>query len=358
MPFTESEFRTYSLKSGDILLNEGQSLDLVGRCAIYQGEPAECCFQNTLIRFQPGSEVTSEFAHLAFQNLFYQGSFARTALQTTSIANLGVTRFASLSIPVPGIHVQNQIVDIVATLTKVLNGLEALIALKGRFRLNLASQLLLGIRRSDRYSGPNHKNPPANEFYPTDWSRRTIGDICHEVNERAASQDAVPVLSCTKSRGLVDSSEFFGRRVHSADTSRYKLVKRGEFAYATNHLEEGSIGLLTHRGEGLVSPMYTVFKTNQPLNAHFLIALFKTERYRELFSKYTNSSVNRRGGIRWAQFLTLPVHLPSRQEQDWITKTICSMNTELETLETYRRSLRQQKKTLIARLLAGRIVLQ
>ena len=29
----------------------------------------------------------------------------------------------------------------------------------------------------------------------------------------------------------------------SDDTSTYKMVKRGQFAYATNHIEEGSIGI-------------------------------------------------------------------------------------------------------------------
>jgi len=52
----------------------------------------------------------------------------------------------------------------------------------------------------------------------------------------------LPVLSCTKHRGLVLSEEYFGKRVHAEDTSGYRIVQRGEFAYATNHIEEGSIG--------------------------------------------------------------------------------------------------------------------
>src|SRR6266702_4096892 len=51
MNFTPSERRTYDLRRGDILLNEGQSLELVGRCAVYDG-PDGVCFQNTLIRYR------------------------------------------------------------------------------------------------------------------------------------------------------------------------------------------------------------------------------------------------------------------------------------------------------------------
>lgn len=45
MNFTPDEFKIYRLQDGDILLNEGQSLELVGRPAIYRNEPPECCFR-------------------------------------------------------------------------------------------------------------------------------------------------------------------------------------------------------------------------------------------------------------------------------------------------------------------------
>jgi type I restriction enzyme S subunit len=48
MNFTSEEVGRYRLVIGDILLNEGQALDLVGRSAIYHGEIENCCFQNTL----------------------------------------------------------------------------------------------------------------------------------------------------------------------------------------------------------------------------------------------------------------------------------------------------------------------
>src|ERR1700690_2452052 len=42
---------------GDVLLNEGQSLELVGRCAIYRDEyPEPCAIQNQLLRFRPRPE--------------------------------------------------------------------------------------------------------------------------------------------------------------------------------------------------------------------------------------------------------------------------------------------------------------
>ena len=41
----------------------------------------------------------------------------------------------------------------------------------------------------------------------------------------------------------------------------YKLVEPGNFAYATIHLDEGSIGIAPERA--LISPMYTVFRVDE-----------------------------------------------------------------------------------------------
>lgn len=56
MDFDDSDFKTYRLRHGDILLNEGQSTELVGRPAMWREELPECCFQNTLIRFRADPE--------------------------------------------------------------------------------------------------------------------------------------------------------------------------------------------------------------------------------------------------------------------------------------------------------------
>jgi type I restriction enzyme, S subunit len=99
MNFTPEEFRTYSLQHGDILLNEGQSLELVGRPAMYRDEVPGACFQNTLVRFRPSQGLTSEFALCVFRSYLHNGRFQRIAKWTTNIAHLGAGRFAEVEFP-------------------------------------------------------------------------------------------------------------------------------------------------------------------------------------------------------------------------------------------------------------------
>lgn len=147
MNFTEAEYERYRLEPGDILLNEGQSLELVGRNAVYQGVPADCCFQNTLIRFRSGPDIQARFAYTLMQHLFSTGQFMAIATRTTSVAHLGVKRFANLLVPLPPKHEQLKISEIHAQFTKSLNSqmrkYNELVSLKAA----LLSDLLSGRKR-------------------------------------------------------------------------------------------------------------------------------------------------------------------------------------------------------------------
>jgi type I restriction enzyme S subunit len=117
MSFDVSERKKYGLMPGDILLNEGQSLQLVGRSAIYYGGPGEYCFQNTLIRFRAGTQVLPEYAHAIFTQWLNDGTFASVAKMTTSIAHLGGDRFAKLLFPWIPVPEQRKLVEALRSLS-------------------------------------------------------------------------------------------------------------------------------------------------------------------------------------------------------------------------------------------------
>lgn len=110
MHFAERDLPKYLLRDGDILLNEGQSTDLLGRSAIWRGQIENMCFQMTLLRFRARSGVVPEFAHAFFQHMLYTKQFAKDALQTTSIAHLSASKFGRMLFPVPPMDDQKAIV--------------------------------------------------------------------------------------------------------------------------------------------------------------------------------------------------------------------------------------------------------
>ncbi|AER56653.1 Restriction endonuclease S subunits-like protein [Pseudoxanthomonas spadix BD-a59] len=111
MNFTPEEYPVYVLEQGDILLNEGQSPELVGRPAMFRDELPGACFQNTLIRFRAGPAVDPEFALLVFRHYLHSGQFRKIARGSTNIAHLGLDRFRSMPFPLPPLVEQAAIVD-------------------------------------------------------------------------------------------------------------------------------------------------------------------------------------------------------------------------------------------------------
>jgi hypothetical protein len=113
MNFAPHEFDVYHLKEGDILLNEGQSLELVGRPAMYRNEVPGCCFQNTLVRFRASELVKGRYALIVFRSYLHNGQFQRIAKITTNLAHLGAERFSRLEFPLPPVAEQIEIVHVV-----------------------------------------------------------------------------------------------------------------------------------------------------------------------------------------------------------------------------------------------------
>ena len=110
MHFEGAEFNKYRLRYGDVLLNEGQSPELLGRPAIYRGEPPDVAFTNSLIRFVPGPGVMSEWALLVFRRHMHARRFMRESRITTNIAHLALGRFRTVEFPIPPLDTQHEVV--------------------------------------------------------------------------------------------------------------------------------------------------------------------------------------------------------------------------------------------------------
>jgi type I restriction enzyme S subunit len=122
MPMTDAEFSRFEICDGDVLLNEGQSLELVGRASIYRGEFGQrCAMQNQLLRFRAFPLTSPEFAAQYFRRCQRDGTFAGIATKTTSVAHLGSSRFSGLELAWPPTLAEEQ------RIAECLSGIDALI---------------------------------------------------------------------------------------------------------------------------------------------------------------------------------------------------------------------------------------
>jgi hypothetical protein len=124
--------------------------------------------QNTLVRVRPNSGTCPDFALHLFQHLHYTGRFAAIASQTTSIAHLGVSRFAALTIRWPELPEQEQIAAALSRWDRATGLVQALLRAKRRLKRGLAQQLLTGKRRFREFEGEP-------------WKEHQIGEVLERV---------------------------------------------------------------------------------------------------------------------------------------------------------------------------------
>ncbi|MFI9011656.1 restriction endonuclease subunit S [Actinosynnema sp. NPDC053489] len=110
MSFPPEVFERFKLYPGDILLNEGQSPEYLGRPAMYRGTQDEFAFTNSLLRFKANSDVLPEWALLVFRRHMHARRFVREVRITTNIAHLSAARFKSVEFPIPPLAEQERIV--------------------------------------------------------------------------------------------------------------------------------------------------------------------------------------------------------------------------------------------------------
>lgn len=325
------------LKSGDILI-------------VRTGYPGTACivpreFEGSncidVIFARPSrSRITSEYLcaftnseHGRRQVLDGQGGLAQK--------HFNVGAYKKLNLPLPPLPEQKKIADILSTWDKAIETTEKLLANAEKQKRALMKLLLTGKKRLARFKG-------------TPWAEACIASIAKEVSERNRHGHDWPVVSCSKTLGFVNSMEYFKKQVFSDERSGYKVIRRGQIGYPSNHIEEGSIGLQNLHDVAVVSPIYTVFETSPIMDSQFIFHVLKTDRYRQIFAAATNSSVDRRGSLRWKAFSAIMVPVPSLDEQRAINEVLIGAANEVHGFSEQLAALRSEKVALMQQLLTGK----
>ena len=349
------DYHNYKLQVGDLLLNRTNSADLVGKVGIV-AEPTDAIFASYLVRLRADKDKVEPFFLAQWLNSdIAQRALKRIATRAVSQANIHPTEFKKqCPVPLPPLPEQRKIAKILRTWDEAIEVCERLINKLSARQLALVHQLVFGERRLGNFarSGALRKARWLN--IPVEWDVVSIGTIAKERSSVNRNGDAAEVLSCSKYDGFVRSLEYFKKQVFSSDLSGYKIIKRGDFGFPSNHVEEGSIGLQNLVDEGLVSPIYTVFRFDQDrVDNGYAYLVLKTELYRHIFQVSTSASVDRRGSLRWSDFSTLPFPLPPIDEQRAICAVLANGQSQINRQNEEREALVKQKRGLMQKLLTG-----
>ncbi|MEM2228392.1 MAG: restriction endonuclease subunit S, partial [Candidatus Bathyarchaeia archaeon] len=106
----------YYLKPGDILFNNTNSVDLIGKTAIFRGEFKKCVYSNHLTRIRVDKEkVIPEWILYLFIKKWELGVFKAICHRHVHQAGINNEDLLRLKIPLPSVEEQQRITSIILT---------------------------------------------------------------------------------------------------------------------------------------------------------------------------------------------------------------------------------------------------
>jgi hypothetical protein len=227
MNFTDAEFETFHLVPGDILIGEASgSPHEVGKPALWNGEIKDCCFQNTLLRVRPRSNVDPQFLLLQLRYEALRGAFAEGS-RGSGIHHLGAAKLSAWPVILPPLPQQRNI-------ARVLDHVDSLRATRRK-----AISLLDDLTRSVFLE--IFGNPSTN---PYGWPERKVNDLL----EGSLRNGLSPVTGGTVQAKVLTLSAITGKRF---DITAFKVA--GFKSHPPREQSVRSSDFLICRGNGNAS---------------------------------------------------------------------------------------------------------
>lgn len=242
---------------------------------------------------------------------------------------------------------QEKIAEILSAWDDGIETLEKLIEQKEIFHKALMKNLLIGkIRLSEFSSKLTHS-----KF-------NSIFERITRKNEELNSN----ILTISAQNGLISQKDFYNKRIASVDTSKYILLKNGEFAYNksySNGYPLGAIKRLDQYEKGVVSSLYICFKLNNSDNcSDFWKYYFEAGMLNREIKMIAQEGARNHGLLNMAteDFFNMLLFYPKDlKEQQKIADILNKSEKEIQILNSKLEKLKEQKKGLMQKLLTGQI---
>lgn len=164
----------YLLKYGDILFNNTNSVDLIGKTAIFRNECDYCSFSNHLTRINVDENKTvPEWILYNFIKKWEQGYFRRICQRHVGQAGIGQKDLKKTVLPKPPLSEQRKIATILSSVDAIIQETDAIIAQTEQVKRGLMQELFT------RGIGHTEFQDTKVGRIPVGWKVKKLGEIAN-----------------------------------------------------------------------------------------------------------------------------------------------------------------------------------
>lgn len=339
------------LQAGDVLFNTRNTLDLVGKVAIWRDELPEAYFNSNIMRmcFDPERVGSSAYMNYVLNTSRSVSALRAIATGTTSVAAIYSRDFSNVFLPIPDSKTEQQsIADTLGGADALIDSLEQLLTKKRQIKQGAMQELLTGRRRLlqdtrawrqvplgklGRWSGGMTPSMARVDYWsPAEVPWLSSGDLkAAQLSESAKSVSNAAIRDGTtrvvppKSVVLVMRSGILRKYLPVGITLKPMAINQDLKAIQPNDevTAEFLLHALTFWGEGILATCLKSGTTVESIEFHWLKAF--------------------------------TIVLPPIPEQDAIAEALSAMDTEITALEAHLTKARALKQAMAQALLTGRI---
>lgn len=319
------------LKKGDILFNTRNTLDLVGKVAMWRGELEHSVFNSNIMRITFSANVLNDYMNYYFNSYSALKQLRARATGTTSVAAIYWRDCQNIKIPLPPLPEQKAIADLLSTWDEAIEKTERLILAKERQKL-----------------GELHSRISSQK------ANSTIGafakPVVRKVDKPEESYVAVGIRSHFKGT--------FQRLVEDPRTvnmdSLYR-VKENDLILNITFAWEGAIALVKKEDEECyVSHRFPTYEIKRSkAEPCFIRQLIISSRMKYDLSNISPGGAGRNRVLNKKDFLKMPIWLPDLETQKNIGEYLGAIDREIDLLKQLADKYKTQKRGLMQKMLTG-----
>ena len=157
-----------------------------------------------------------------------------------------------------------------------------------------------------------------------------LGNLISPANVIRCGKNSYPVLSMTMHEGIVLQSERFKKSLASVDQSNYKVVMRGQLVVGFP-IDEGVLYVQKAIDKGIMSPAYNIWNIDTSIiDADYLELCLHSPQSMQYYRNHLRGTTARRRSIPTKELLSLPIKLPTLEEQRFILNKMANINSIIE----------------------------
>lgn len=359
----------HRLRDGDVIFNTRNTLDLVGKIAIWRDEVPIAYFNSNLMRMQFDHAVicSHHYASLTLNTEVTLSRLRAMATGTTSVAAIYTRDLLGLPIVVPPLPEQKAIAEALSDVDASIAALARLIAKKRDLRQGAMQRLLTGQTRLPGFGEISPHNPPRNTeigTFPAEWSVAALGQLI-EPGRGIRYGIVQPGAFDPAGRYMVRGQDYSKVKGWAKPDTVFRVSAAVEERYRNARVKAGDLimTIVGYCGHVEMIPDWLDGANLTQTTARLAIAKSACS---EFIKAILNSPIGERQvngflkgaaqpGLNCSDVEKFLVPLPSLEEQVAIARVLGDIDREIAALDARLDKTRALKQAMMQALLTGRV---